>query len=133
MSLLSLSVRFLLRWNMSATANDTSEDLSRFVGPYKYFKDDISGYLGFGRWPETGSGELASFWTTLQESGQLTSKSVGFYLSRPTSPKPPSRQLGGIVTLGGTNTTLYTGDIEFHELNDIGLNTKYWSANIQST
>jgi cathepsin D len=54
----------------------------------------------------------------LSDGGQLTSKEMSFWLTRsgaePTA--EGSTTFGGVFTLGGTNSSLFTGDIEFLDL-----------------
>ena len=55
------------------------------------------------------------FWQTLVTNGQLDSPEMGFWFSR--SALTPAAQVpGGVFTLGGTNSSLYTGNIEFTNL-----------------
>ena len=54
------------------------------------------------------------FWQTLVANGQLSSSEMSFWLTRSTSSS--SDVPGGVFTLGGTNSSLYTGDIEFTNL-----------------
>ena len=52
------------------------------------------------------------FWLTLATSGQLDSPEMSFWVTRST--KTPNEDVyGGVFTLGGTNSSLYTGTIEF--------------------
>lgn len=58
---------------------------------------------------------LDSFWQSLVNSGQLDSPEMSFRLRRSASSSDVD---GGEFTLGGTNPSLYTGDIEFTDLVD---------------
>ena len=53
------------------------------------------------------------FWQILASSGQLDSSDMGFFLDRSTS---KSDVPGGVFTLGGTNSSLYSGNVEFTNL-----------------
>lgn len=55
------------------------------------------------------------FWQSLSNSGQLASSEFAFQLTRERgNPNPVTTAgYGGLFTLGGTNTSLFTGSIEF--------------------
>lgn len=54
------------------------------------------------------------FWQALSNNGSLQTKEMSFWLNRLRNDTTPSEvAFGGIFTLGGTNTSLFSGDIEF--------------------
>ncbi|KAJ7040974.1 aspartic peptidase domain-containing protein [Mycena alexandri] len=55
----------------------------------------------------------APFWQALVTKNQLSSPEMAFQLTRSQSTED---EPGGTFTLGGTNSSLFTGDIEFHDL-----------------
>ena len=55
------------------------------------------------------------FWQTLLTNGQLDTPEMGFWFTRSTL-TPADIVPGGVFTLGGTNSSLYTGNIEFTNL-----------------
>lgn len=74
---------------------------------------ETSGILGLA-FPALASTRATPFWEALVNAGQWTSPEMSFWLTRfldvqgATDSEP-----GGILTLGGTNSSLFTGDIEF--------------------
>ena len=54
------------------------------------------------------------FWETLVNNNELSSPEMSFWLTRSTDRK--KEVSGGVFTLGGTNSSLFTGDIEFHAM-----------------
>jgi len=54
------------------------------------------------------------FWQTLVNANQLANPEMSFWLTREiTNANAGTDEFGGIFTLGGTNSSLFTGDIEF--------------------
>jgi len=55
------------------------------------------------------------FWQAL--GSQLAASEMAFYLTRfIDNPNAMEEEPGGVFTLGGTNSTLFTGDIEFLDM-----------------
>ncbi|KAH8825929.1 aspartic peptidase domain-containing protein [Flagelloscypha sp. PMI_526] len=79
----------------------------------------MSGILGLA-WPALASTQSTPFWKAASDAGQFDSQEFGFYLSRlrdqTRGGSSKSEGNGGVLTLGGVNQTLYTGDIEFTNL-----------------
>jgi len=73
--------------------------------------DSSSGIIGLA-FSTIAATEATPFWETLANNNQLSSAEMGFWLTRSTD-LTQSEVSGGIFTLGGTNSTLFTGDIEF--------------------
>ncbi|KAJ7873741.1 aspartic peptidase domain-containing protein, partial [Mycena leptocephala] len=71
-----------------------------------------SGSLGLG-FPPKSPTTNASFWRTLLAEQQGTSPEFGLWVSRPSN----SSDKGAVLTLGGTNSSFFTGDVEFLDLN----------------
>ncbi|KAJ7621353.1 acid protease [Roridomyces roridus] len=73
---------------------------------------NVSGLIGlaFEALAET---QATPFWQSLINSNQLSSPEMAFQLTRSTSLDDVP---GGTFTLGGTDSSLFTGDIEFHNL-----------------
>ncbi|KAI8993951.1 aspartic peptidase domain-containing protein [Trametes punicea] len=77
---------------------------------------DVSGIMGLA-FQALASTEAVPFWQTLVNNGQFSSSEFSFWLARHLDDvNPPDEQPGGVMTLGGTNSTLFTGDIEFVSL-----------------
>lgn len=72
----------------------------------------VSGLMGlaFQALAET---QAVPFWQSLINSNQLSSPEMAFQLARSTSAQD---EPGGTFTLGGTNSSLFTGNIEFNDL-----------------
>jgi len=71
------------------------------------------------------------FWQTLATSNPFPTPEMSFWFTRLLGNQTAQEEeFGGIFTLGGQNTTLYTGDVEFLPLvTDAGRNT-YWLLNV---
>ncbi|KAF9474316.1 acid protease [Pholiota conissans] len=69
------------------------------------------------------------FWEALATSNQLTSPEMSFWLARSNNPRVRDVP-GGIFTLGGTNSSLFTGDIEF--INMPSGDPLFWTLPISS-
>jgi len=64
------------------------------------------------------------FWQAL--GSQLAAHEMAFYLTRfKDDPIAKDEEPGGVFTLGGTNSTLFTGDIEFINMPS-GITPIYW-------
>ncbi|KAJ7051632.1 aspartic peptidase domain-containing protein [Mycena amicta] len=97
--------------------NMTGSLITNNVGPY----DGILG-LGFGGLSVLSPGSTP-FW---QQALGSQSPVMAFYIERATGKASP--QPGGSMTFGGTNTSLYSGAIEFLGLT--GQEKSYWSLDV---
>jgi len=72
----------------------------------------VSGIMGlaFGAISSTGA---VPFWQALISSNQLAAPEMAFWLTRFRGTKFADEEPGGSFTLGGTNASLFQGDIEF--------------------
>ncbi|KAF9050163.1 aspartic peptidase domain-containing protein [Panaeolus papilionaceus] len=76
----------------------------------------VSGIMGLA-FDTIASTQSTPFWQTLAQNGQLTDPEMAFWLTRVTDATSQSDERpGGTFTLGGTNATLFSGDVEFHDL-----------------
>lgn len=74
---------------------------------------EAAGILGLA-FESLASTQAVPFWQALLNAGQLTNPEFGFWLTREIDNRfAPDNAFGGEFTLGGTNTSLYTGDLEF--------------------
>lgn len=77
---------------------------------------ETSGIMGLA-FTALASTEATPFWLALVNAGQFAQPEMSFFLTRflddadATNSEP-----GGFLTLGGTNSSLFTGDIEFLDL-----------------
>lgn len=92
--------------------------------------DGISGALGLGF---RGSSLImaAPFWEALISGSQLASPEFAIYLRRAPSMNSRPDNGGGVLTLGGTNTTLFIGDIDFVDIPSTEL-VKLWLLSLTS-
>ena len=67
------------------------------------------------------------FWQALIDDKQLNAPEMSFWLARDTD--PASVAPGGVFTLGGTNSTLFSGDIEFLNLTS---EPSFWALSLSS-
>lgn len=70
-----------------------------------------AGLLGLA-WQSLASTGAKPFWQALMDNNLLTSPEMSFYLEHDSSSLGP----GGVFTLGGTNPSLFSGEIEFLDL-----------------
>ena len=91
-----------------------------------------SGYLGLA-FPQVGSTNSTPFWQAVINEGQLPQQEMGLWLAKPhnTTSSPANEShpaLGGVFTIGGTNTSFFTGDIEFHDAINTTAETPFGSV-----
>lgn len=76
----------------------------------------MTGIMGLA-FPAISSTDSTPFWKSLSDSGQFTTKEFAFWLTRFRGDKTAEdEENGGVLTLGGVNSTLYQGDIEFLDM-----------------
>ncbi|KAG2016244.1 aspartyl protease, variant 2 [Coprinopsis cinerea AmutBmut pab1-1] len=76
----------------------------------------VSGILGLA-FETIASTRATPFWQNLLENNQLSSPEMSFWLTRFLNVSiAREAEPGGIFTLGGRNTSLYSGEIEFLDL-----------------
>ncbi|KAK2467877.1 hypothetical protein APHAL10511_000172 [Amanita phalloides] len=93
-----------------------------------FLQGSVSGILGlaFTALAQTGA---TPFWLALVNNGQLTAPEMSFFLQRLVdSPNASNEAPGGAFTLGGTNSSLYTGNIEFENIS--GNPNSFWLLTI---
>ena len=91
----------------SAVADQVSQD---FLFP------PVSGLVGLAFQPIAQS-RASPFWETLANGNQFSSPEMAFWLTRFDDVQNASEnEPGGAFTLGGTNSSLFTGDIDFVDI-----------------
>lgn len=99
--------------------------------PTNLLQGSVSGVLGLA-FQGVLSQQGPPFWKALVSDDQLTSGEMSFWLSRfaGTSGVQEEEPAGGAFTLGGSNTSYYSGEIEF--LNAAGSLTSptYWMLSV---
>ena len=87
---------------------------------------DVSGIMGLA-FEALASTRATPFWQALVNNGQFTSPEISFWLDRHLDDAGGAdEQSGGVMTLGGTNSSLFTGDIEFNSLTTVGSQPTFW-------
>ncbi|KAF8961369.1 aspartic peptidase domain-containing protein [Flammula alnicola] len=71
----------------------------------------VSGIMGLA-FSTIASTRATPFWQALVNGNQLSTPEMGFWLERTNNPQIQDVP-GGVFTLGGTNSSLFTGDVEF--------------------
>ncbi|KAJ7891409.1 aspartic peptidase domain-containing protein [Mycena olivaceomarginata] len=93
----------------------------------------MSGEMGLG-FSAIATATDTPFWHILLENGQIPTYEMAFWLAR--IPDSKNSQLdgkvGGKLTLGGVDSQLFSGEIEFRNLTsgDSGLPPSYWSLQL---
>ncbi|KAH7909287.1 aspartic peptidase domain-containing protein [Hygrophoropsis aurantiaca] len=128
-----------ITYGLGAVTGTISQDIVSFGGftvsnqtllavtKYSSFGDEMSGILGLG-FQSLSSQQAPPFWVTLLNSNALTEPVMSFYLKR--SKNEIASAPGGVLTLGGTNSSLYTGNIEFMNIPNATTPILYWSLQI---
>jgi len=75
----------------------------------------LSGLMGLG-FASLSVLHTTPFWEALYHAGQLSEPLFSFYLERHINQPLMDSAPGGILTLGGTNSSLYQGSIEYLNL-----------------
>ena len=76
----------------------------------------VSGLMGLA-FQSLASTGATPFWQAVTNANLLSTSEMSFWLARDLNPvSETSLGYGGIFTLGGTNSTLFSGDIEFLNL-----------------
>jgi len=105
-----------------ALVRQTSSD---FVGA------PFSGLMGLGFQTISTSGSLP-LWQGLLNAGQFSSPEFSFYLTRVGNNSLAQEiEPGGVLTLGGTNRSLYTGEIDFVSM-PTGYTPAFWLLQMTS-
>ncbi|KAI6037555.1 aspartic peptidase domain-containing protein [Pisolithus marmoratus] len=91
----------------------------------------VSGIMGLG-FQTISALQATPFWQALYNANMLTEPLLGFYLQRwITSSTIIADAPGGSFTIGGTNTSLYTGNIEYIDMPS-GSTPSYWLQQIST-
>ncbi|KAK1232357.1 hypothetical protein PQX77_004521 [Marasmius sp. AFHP31] len=89
----------------------------------------VSGILGLA-FNTIASTRSTPLWQALLNNGELESPDMSFWMTRLRGTRNRQTEApGGVMTLGGTNQTLFKGDIEF--LNTVG-QPSFWLLNLRS-
>ncbi|VDC07594.1 unnamed protein product [Peniophora sp. CBMAI 1063] len=86
----------------------------------------VSGIMGLG-FQALSNTQSTPFWQSLLNNGQLANSEMSFYIARNAASVTSNddETNGGVFTLGGTNSTLFQGDIDFNDFPS-GSQPSYW-------
>lgn len=87
---------------------------------------ELSGIMGLG-FNTISALNATPFWQALYNANQLSEPLFSFYLARYIDQSTMSAAPGGVLTLGGTNSSLYQGSIEYLDLTGPA---SYWLLNV---
>jgi cathepsin D len=91
----------------------------------------VSGIMGLG-FQTIASTEALPWWQALLNANKFSSPLFSFWITRFIDVNNPSpTEPGGILTLGGTNSSLYTGNIDFVNMPS-GTTPSFWLLSITS-
>ncbi|KAJ7782498.1 acid protease [Mycena maculata] len=88
----------------------------------------VSGIMGLA-FGAISSTQTVPFWQGLISSNQLASPVMSFWLSRFRGTKFAEEEPGGAFTLGGTNASLFTGNIDFRPMSG-GSTPTFWLLSV---
>jgi cathepsin D len=95
---------------------------------------DAIGLIGFA-WPALSVTRAKPYWQAVFDAGVTSSPQFSLFLARhgdPTTEADGNKKPGGVLTIGGVNSSLFTGEIEF--LNMTSPNQmEFWTLDISST
>lgn len=91
----------------------------------------VAGIIGLA-FQSLASTHALPFWQALQNNNQFSSPEMSFWLTRfVNDDEAKSEEPGGVLTLGGTNSSLFTGDIEFLDMPS-GVTPSFWLLQMSS-
>jgi len=89
----------------------------------------VSGLMGLA-FESLASTQSTPFWQAITNNNLLSAPEMSFWLARDSDPTSASSLApGGVFTLGGTNTSLFSGDIEFL---DLASTPSFWLLSLSS-
>lgn len=93
--------------------------------------NNVSGLMGLG-FTSIATTKATPFWLSLVQADAWAQPVMGFYITRwLNQPNAQAVEFGGVFTMGGTNTSLYTGDVDFVSL-PAGSAGGFWSIPVVS-
>ena len=76
-------------------------------------EDELAGIMGLA-FQGIANTQAVPFWQALINNNLLTNPEFSFFITRfVNNPNAKTEEPGGVLTIGGTNSTLYQGDINF--------------------
>ncbi|CAE6437176.1 unnamed protein product [Rhizoctonia solani] len=123
----NLTTTFSIRYGSGQAAGELGSDTVQMAGfqvtgqtfaladqvSSGLLSNPVSGLLGLG-WSTIASSGATPLWETLAKNGQWTDPVMSFFLTRFIDVNGAnSQEPGGEFMMGGTNTNLYSGDIDY--------------------
>jgi len=86
----------------------------------------LSGILGLA-FQGIANTKAVPFWQALVQNNLLTNPEFSFFITRFVDDQSAAQEEpGGVFTLGGTNSTLFQGDIDFRNFTSVGSGGSFW-------
>ena len=93
----------------------------------------VSGIMGLA-FQQLAQTRALPFWQAITDNNLLTSPEFSIWIGR--DQKPPSETAlvaDGVFTLGGTNSSLFSGNVEFtNVVTDPGVSATFWQIPLSS-
>lgn len=87
---------------------------------------ELAGIMGLA-FQGIANSEAVPFWQALTNNNQLTSPEFSFFITRFVNDQnAKTEEPGGVLTFGGTNSTLYQGNIDFQSFTLPGNGGSFW-------
>ncbi|KAI0065993.1 acid protease [Artomyces pyxidatus] len=92
---------------------------------------ELAGIMGLAFDSIAASG-ATPFWQALVNANQFSSPEFSFFITRfVNDPNASEEEVGGVLTLGGTNSTYFQGDIDFQNF-PAGSQTSFWLQQVSA-
>ncbi|KAJ8585200.1 acid protease [Rhizopogon salebrosus TDB-379] len=139
----NLSTPFEITYGSGAAAGYLAEETVQMAGfsvqkqgfgvvdalSSNFNQNPVSGLMGLA-WSSLASSGKTPFWQTLASGGSWDSPLFGVQLTRyGNASNPTQNEPGGVIDMGYTNSSLYSGSIEYHAL--LG-QPEFWEINMNT-
>ena len=96
-------------------------------------ENELAGILGLA-FQGIASSTALPFWQALVNDNLFTNPEFSFFITRfGNDPSAQEEEPGGVLTLGGTNATLYQGDIDFRTFTSPIDGGSFWLQTVTGT
>lgn len=97
-----------------------------------FLQSPVSGLMGLA-FETIAQSRSTPFWESLAQGSALETAEMSFWLTRfLDDANAQEEEPGGAFTLGGTNSSLFTGDIDFVDIPS-GVTPSFWLLPLQGT
>jgi cathepsin D len=87
---------------------------------------ELSGIMGLA-FQGIANSQALPFWQALINNNQFTNPEFSFYMTRfVNNPNAKTEEPGGVLTFGGTNSSLFQGNIDFQPFTLSGTGGTFW-------